>query len=346
MEQKSSPDNTRLETVDRCDGCGSSHSADFLEVSDRLQPDDRYQLVKCQECGLIYLDPRPRAAFLGEHYGEEYYVFPGEADAGLVPEGGRARKLYNWAERTLLGGAYNYPHLLPSGRSMPSVFIKGINILFRAAGRDTNLIPYVPNGRLLDVGSGNGHNLERFRRLGWEVAGVEPSSFAAARVVKRGFDVFNGDLLAAGFEDGAFDVAYFNQTLEHMPSPRAILRETHRILKPGGLVCIRVPNAGSMESRWFGGYWSPWEAPRHLYHFDRSAISDMLQRSGFRVLKVKGDFIPANFVLNLQFWQERTGKCLWLSPAISRLISFPLVYACGYAGKGNGLVVFAVKEGS
>ncbi|MCX7605891.1 MAG: class I SAM-dependent methyltransferase [Bacteroidia bacterium] len=44
------------------------------------------------------------------------------------------------------------------------------------------------------------------------------------------------------FEDNAFDLVESDHCLEHLKDPFAVMREIHRITKPGGIVRIRVPH--------------------------------------------------------------------------------------------------------
>lgn len=340
MTPEALTENAGLVPVERCNLCGATARTPQREVIDHLGGDGKiFQLVKCGSCGLIYVDPRPPDEQLYRYYGQEYYpAAPAASQAGL------ARRLYQAVESALRHGVYGYPGASGPAwtRSRPLLSLE--KLLFWLIGRDTNLIPFVSGGRLLDVGCGTGEALAAFRDLGWRVSGVEPSEYGAkhAREV-HGIDVFTGDLLSAQLEPASFDVICFSNTLEHMSDPMAILRETYRLLAPGGLVVVRVPNADSLEIRFFGSEWFAWEAPRHLYHFDSATLRQILAKTGFMVEKIRCDFIPGNFLLDLDVWRERTGR----RPVRHRLAWKPVgalvAYASGYAGRGNCLVAFARK---
>ena len=91
----------------------------------------------------------------------------------------------------------------------------------------------------------------------WEVYGVEPREAAAkeARAVS-GAEVRVGTIGQAQWPSEHFDVVTLWDVLEHVPDPMATLRETHRVLRPGGIVLARVPNGGSWEARLFGLTWA------------------------------------------------------------------------------------------
>src|SRR5438067_1473759 len=82
-----------------------------------------------------------------------------------------------------------------------------------------------------------------------------------------------GDLFQAEYKDAFFDVVLFNHSLEHMYNPVAILREVHRVLKPGGLLIINIPNAGSFEAWLFSEYWTQWSPPQHIFHFTKQTMA-------------------------------------------------------------------------
>jgi SAM-dependent methyltransferase len=112
------------------------------------------------------------------------------------------------------------------------------------------LVRFRSAGRLLDVGCGRGRWLRYVKdRTSFDVEGVEPSPEAAeyARSV-RGLTVRTGDLSSAGYDDGSFDVVYLRNVLEHVADPGAFAGELRRILKPGGLAAVHVPNDASLTN--------------------------------------------------------------------------------------------------
>jgi 2-polyprenyl-6-hydroxyphenyl methylase / 3-demethylubiquinone-9 3-methyltransferase len=93
----------------------------------------------------------------------------------------------------------------------------------------------------VDVGCGGGLLAEEVAGLGFRVTGVDPSapSLATARAHARGaglrIDYIQGRGEALPVEDASFELAYCCDVLEHVDDVRAVLREIHRALKPGGL---------------------------------------------------------------------------------------------------------------
>jgi SAM-dependent methyltransferase len=108
-----------------------------------------------------------------------------------------------------------------------------------------------PGARLLDLGTSDGEFTVRVaERLGAaSVCGVELLEEHAAVARDRGIDVRRADLdEGLPFEDGAFDVVHANQVIEHVRRTDTFLRETRRVLAPGGLACISTNNLSSWHN--------------------------------------------------------------------------------------------------
>jgi len=84
---------------------------------------------------------------------------------------------------------------------------------------------------------------------------------------------------------GPFDCITLWHSLEHVRDPSAILRDCKKILKPGGVLLIAVPDAGGLEARTFGARWFHLDVPRHLFHFTRKSLASVLRAAGFAGLR-------------------------------------------------------------
>lgn len=140
-------------------------------------------------------------------------------------------------------------------------------------------------GRLLDVGCGVGDFLAALRRsaVSWKMAGVEPSPHAVAVAQQRGLPVQQGTLETAPAD--SFDVITLWNVLEHVPDPRATLREIDRRLAPDGVLCLAVPVCDSWEARLFRNRWVGWELPRHFFLFNHATIRRTLETAGFQIIE-------------------------------------------------------------
>jgi ubiquinone/menaquinone biosynthesis C-methylase UbiE len=50
------------------------------------------------------------------------------------------------------------------------------------------------------------------------------------------------DIMSISFPDNSFDTAISCETIEHVPNPKAAIRELYRVLKPGGKLLLTCPN--------------------------------------------------------------------------------------------------------
>lgn len=144
-------------------------------------------------------------------------------------------------------------------------------------------------GTVLDVGCGGGAFLSLCLVKGWKAMGVEPSRDAAAYARRRGLDVHDGDWPVPAIADESVDAVTFINVLDHLPDPFEALREASRVLKPEGLLYIRVPNAPFHA--WMKRALAPagldQVAVLHLYGFGRRSFSLLLPRFGFVPLAVR-----------------------------------------------------------
>ena len=158
----------------------------------------------------------------------------------------------------------------------------------RNAARIAGLERWCPGrGRLLEVGASYGHSLALARDRGWDVAGVELSPGAAEHARSHfGLTVFNCDLADAPLDNGSFDAVVMWHVLEHVRNPRAQLTRLAALLKPGGILGLRVPNIASFGARAAGQWW-PWMCPpAHLWFFSAATLPRLVGECGFEVLQV------------------------------------------------------------
>ncbi len=102
--------------------------------------------------------------------------------------------------------------------------------------------------RVLDIGSGNGGLGIALTRAGANVSGIDVETdlhaiskmYAEAEGVAVDFRLYDGTRMP--FEDATFDFIISISVLEHVDDPETILKEAHRVLKPGGIFFLAFPN--------------------------------------------------------------------------------------------------------
>lgn len=138
-------------------------------------------------------------------------------------------------------------------------------------------------GTLLDIGCGHGFFLEKARKRGWSVYGIEPCAHAQKYAAEKNMTVDSCALFERAYQDEMFDVVTLFYVLEHLPQPIRYLKEIHRILKPGGIVLVRVPHTTPLVKflKIFGIPNRLYDAPSHLGDFSPQTIAFALTKSGF-----------------------------------------------------------------
>jgi SAM-dependent methyltransferase len=224
-----------------CALCGGDR---FETVYARVQdPSGRKQgtfaVERCVACELVMTRPRPTKQGLGYYYENEMT----EHATRAVAEYERG----NWTSRQV------------------SRYRLRVISRVRELG---------PADRLLDIGCSYGGFLQEARRQsGCEASGIDISAEAIAGAVEPdAIEYRTGYFDDEDFDDGRFTVVTAFQCLEHTPDPVATLRKIHRVLAPGGLCVLEVPNFAGFWRQLFGASWLGLVIPQHLVHFTPTTL--------------------------------------------------------------------------
>ncbi|MGV9237851.1 class I SAM-dependent methyltransferase [Streptomyces nigra] len=106
---------------------------------------------------------------------------------------------------------------------------------------------------VVDVGGGSGYFVEEFRRRDADAYLFEPDARELGARPPEGAVVADGYLLP--LRDGAADVTFSSNVLEHVADPGTFLSELARVTRPGGLLYVSFTN---WLSPWGGHEWAPW----------------------------------------------------------------------------------------
>ncbi|MGC8787731.1 MAG: methyltransferase domain-containing protein, partial [Anaerolineae bacterium] len=184
-----------------CNLCGADDTELVAEV-------EGFHIVRCRQCGLVYVNPRYREDFLQQLYTAEYYDHDGIRNGQAF---------------------FGYEDYIADEENIKITFAKRLRTIERFANK----------GRLLDVGCATGFFLDLARAKGWEVVGSEVSEFAARYArEKLGLEVRLGALKELHFEAEAFDVVTMWDVIEHVADPMGDLLEVWRILRADGLLSL------------------------------------------------------------------------------------------------------------
>lgn len=260
-----------IESVD-CALCGLDKTDPVysgLEVKDAAGHAYHFEVVRCRNCGLCYVNPRPTEEVIGRFYPKEYYAY---AEDDPTPS------LKKWLRSVVLESQPGYGRKTQLIKRAIGFIIKPV-----VAWNIDIFVPYKERGKILDVGCGNGERIAWMSTFGWELDGVDISKDACRWAGKRGLQCHHGGVFDAQFPENYFDVVVINHVLEHLHKPLETLQECWRILKADGLLIIDVPNFGGFDSKLFRETWNGLDLPRHLYHFTEGTLKDALCKSGFKI---------------------------------------------------------------
>ena len=318
------PEISPLNQKSTCPLC-NSHGIFSFEGRDLLYNKSKtYQYMQCTNCYAIYQDPMPTPAEISSFYPDDYDVYK-----EISP-----LKRHSYIKLSILRCKYNYKHL-----GIPWLFRLLAPLISFFKYRDA--IRYVPNGKGLDIGCGNGKFIRDMNSLGWQFEGVEFNPIAVDMCRKAGLKVFHGDLHAAAFRDNSFDIVSTRHVIEHIPDPVNFINEIARILKKGGQLVIKTPNSRALGRRWFARYWFANDVPRHLVLFCPDNLNLMAERFGLRQITVK-TFSKPRIILNSLDYLSGNRSRPYNKHKILRLIAGLYVILALFSHRGDE--VFAVYE--
>jgi len=245
-------------------------------------------IVRCLHCGLLYLNPRPNEQEMPAYYPPEYQA--------------AMRQVLQEVRQSRIGRV-------------------GLKVMRRVRKPP---LPRSPQcwggggvGSALDIGCSSGDYLAYLRTLGWKVYGIELDEEAARYAQEHfGIDVRAGaaEHILNEFPDMSFDVVTMWHVLEHLFDPSSVLAEVHRVLRPGGILMLEMPNFDSLWASILGEYWFPLEIPRHLYHFSPPTLRAMLTKTGFRLIRLVGVPAPIEIIWSLRTLWDRWRRTAPLPP--------------------------------
>ncbi len=140
--------------------------------------------------------------------------------------------------------------------------------------------------RLLEVGGGSGHLLQRARERGYQVQAIEPNPECARALEALGIPVERRIVEESQLPDGSADVVFHVDLLSHFPDPVRALTAMKRIAGPKGLLCFEVGVFGGLSRGWY-----PWIGrpgfPEHLWFYSEPAIEKVLAGAGLEIVERK-----------------------------------------------------------
>lgn len=293
---------------------------------------EEYRVVEDPIYHYYKLNPIPLEKEMTKFYESDYY--------DLIRKGGRACEL----RRLTAGGQ----EALAERRWLHKTLYTDIVHMLQQ---------HSSNMRLLDIGCGSGEFLDYAKNSGFKTVGIEPSLEAASEARGKGIEVHCSSFEEfccrhdRGSVEELFGSIVMLNVLEHVPDPVNLLQTTKALLKPGGILCVRVPNDFSeiqlAAQRKVGK--EPWwvAVPDHINYFSFDSLHLLFNKMGFEIVHSQGDFPMEIFLLmgedyigNAEIGNACHGRRVSYELSVGEELRRKICGALGKAGVGRNCLVF------
>jgi len=246
-----------------CIVCEKNNSVPFITLTDRLTHNvQKFQLMKC-ECNFVYLNPRPDSQQISSYYQSSNY------DPHNTIDGVGWGKMYRFIQQVTMRWKYN------------------------------KIVSMKRSGRVLDIGGGNGDFAVFMASKGWDV--VLQDSISEVIDGKIDTNIESVKDLQILIEGKKFDVITLWHSLEHIHDVSELYCQINQLLTHDGILVIAVPNLSAPEKTFYGKKWAPFDAPRHLYHFQIESLKELCNKYKFKILRKYSLYqdTPYNILLSI-----------------------------------------------
>jgi len=227
----------------KCNICGNTRGTLIITKNN-------YDIVKCSNCGLVYVNHSFSEQQLKNFYKEDYYSSKFD---------------------------FLYKNYFAEKEIRINNFTKELS----------SLLKYTNRGKLLEIGCAAGFFLEVAKKY-FTVQGIELSEYSSGFAKNTmGLPVNTGDLFSANFRSGDFDVVVMWDVIEHLKDPKSTLIEINKILKTGGILALSTGNINANIPKNNLSEWKMLMPPWHLFYFSKETINKILKESGFEIIKLK-----------------------------------------------------------
>ncbi len=313
-----------MKKITSCILCGSSKFKFMYFSKDRMfNLPGKFAVKKCSKCFLVFLDPQPNQALLKKHYPSvNYYSY--------------YRSKRRGAFEVLREYLFKHYYSTNIFSLLISTFIQNVPA-----------IPsYVRDGKILDVGCGDGDTLVQLKKMGWETYGLDIDSKAIEIAKKRGINARLGTFREISkYPDNYFDAIRLYHVIEHLDNPSECLSLISKKLKKEGELLIGTPNIESPVAVLFRSYWYNLDTPRHLFLFSPQTLGKLLNKNDFAINNM--EFCSAGGILgSLQYivgdlLKRRIDFILNVKLV---LLLYPLEWFLNKLGAGDIFVVRAIAK--
>jgi len=289
-----------------CPVCSSGKISEYIRCTDHFVSRDDFKLFRCSSCSFVFTQDYPDINDIGKYYESDDYISHSDTKVGL------ANKIYHLVRNIMLR--------------------KKRGIIIKSSG--------LRKGALLDIGSGTGHFGATMRDAGWQVKGIEINKKARdASIARTGLEILSPDLITT-LQPDSFDCITLWHVLEHFHDPHSYATEILRMLKPGGLCLVALPNCNSYDAHHFGKYWAAYDVPRHIWHFNPESFILFSEKTGFITDSLK-TLSPDVFYISVLSEKYKGVKLSFLTGIIKAL---PFSFLSLFNRKRSSSVIYLLRK--
>lgn len=199
--------------------------------------------------------------------------------------------------------------------------------------RNINRLVNREKSKFLDVGCGEGYMLLKALSQGWDVSGIDIVDNRVPDAKISAINFLKSDLLSADYPSDYFDSIFIDSVLEHVINPAEYLSEIKRILKPGGVAYIGVPNEDCLLNNFrvfafkllnkshISKKIKPFSEPYHVGGFNKKSLKYAMQLFSLDILIFR-NFAGRFKFLNSKIFSRDFFVALAIEPF--SLLSIPL----------------------
>jgi 2-polyprenyl-3-methyl-5-hydroxy-6-metoxy-1,4-benzoquinol methylase len=203
-----------------------------------------FNIDQCGECGFRFTNPIPSENEIGKYYESDEYISHSDTKKGIT------NQLYHLVRNYTLKTK--------------------LQLVKKHCNPKT----------LLDYGCGTGFFLNYCKTQGVNVKGVEPSPHAQ-KYCKDNFGIETVSPENFLQENSTFDAITMWHVLEHVHRLNELVVHLSNSLSKNGVLLIAVPNPESLDAKIYKENWAAYDVPRHLYHFSKNNVIQLLQKHNF-----------------------------------------------------------------
>jgi 2-polyprenyl-3-methyl-5-hydroxy-6-metoxy-1,4-benzoquinol methylase len=232
------------------------------ERNKKLYEIQGFPIVKCDNCGMTFVNPRISNEQLFEVYRHEYFH--------------RHQDGYNDYE------------------SIADLRIQTFERWYK------DIAPYCIHKKLaLDIGCAAGYFLDILKKDQWQAEGIELEHQMYALLLQKGYDISN-EPLEYFTSPYRYDLITMFDVIEHLPELQKDFAKISSLLSPQGILAISTPNIDSFQHRLFRSRWFQLKPVEHLYYFSPSTLKSLAEVHGLQieVIRKSGQYSNIPFIID------------------------------------------------